>query len=72
MEKNAISSTSPSDATDMAIEKLNEAKNAVKAVIKVRAQNYLSFSRAANVAKEINDLIKVLSIYNHNQLITKL
>ena len=62
----------PEEATELAIEKLREAKNAVKNIVKVRAANKLSFTRAANVAKEINDLIRVLSIYNRDQLITKL
>ena len=63
---------SPVEAAGAAIEKLEEARSAVKRVVEVRAVNKLSFSRAANVAKEISDLIKVMSVYCREQVITKM
>ena len=52
----------PQQAAGFAIEMLAEAEKAVKNIVAVRRKNKLSANRSANVAREINDLIKVLKL----------
>lgn len=55
---------SPDEATQEALARLENAHTAILNLVKVRAYNKLSFTRVSGVAREVKDLIKVLSIYN--------
>jgi len=58
---------SPDSATRKAIELLASAKNAVGEIVEIRRREKLSATRAAHVAREINEIIKVLSLYIPNE-----
>jgi len=59
----------PDEATQKAIDLLDAAKMAVGEIVEIRRREKLSSTRASHVAREINEIIKVLSLYlpNENQ-----
>lgn len=57
----------PDDATRKAIELLEAAKHAVGEIVEIRRREKLSCTRASHVAREINEIIKVLSLYIPNE-----
>ncbi|MDL2230251.1 hypothetical protein LJB87_00460 [Alistipes sp. OttesenSCG-928-L06] len=57
----------PDGVTLKAIELLDAAKNAVGEIVETRRREKLSCTRAAHVAREINEIIKVLSLYLPNE-----
>lgn len=60
----------PDDATRKAIELLDAAKNAVGEIVEIRRREKLSSTRASHVAREINEIIKVLSLYIPNETLS--
>lgn len=52
-------------ATRQSLEAMKNARSEVERLVKVRADHKLSISRANSVAKELKELIKVLSLYNY-------
>lgn len=56
---------SVSCATSRSLEAMKAARNEVERLVKIRADHKLSNSRANSVAKELKELIKVLSLYNY-------
>jgi hypothetical protein len=57
----------PDGATQKAIDLLDAAKNAVDRIVEIRRREKLSSTRAAHVAREIHEIIKVLSLYLPNE-----
>ena len=57
----------PDSVTLKAIELLGEAKTAVGEIVETRRREKLSCTRASHVAREINEIIKVLSLYLPNE-----
>ena len=57
----------PDSATQKAIELLGAAKLAVGEIVETRQREKRSSTRAAHVAREINEIIKVLSLYLPNE-----
>lgn len=56
-------SRSSFEATLQAIKLLEEAKTVMREVVHLRMQEKMSYTRASNVGREINEIIKVLSLY---------
>lgn len=65
MKNPTLSQNSPSanEATQYAILQLQEAKATVQEIVQLRIKEKMSYTRASNVAREINEIIKVLSLY---------
>jgi len=59
---------SPDAATQKAIDLLGDAKDAVGQIVEIRRREKLSSTRASHVAREINEIIKVLSLYLPNEI----
>ncbi|MDR0954752.1 MAG: hypothetical protein LBM20_05155 [Rikenellaceae bacterium] len=57
----------PDAATQKAIDLLESAKEAVGEIVEIRRQEKLSCTRASHVAREINEIIKVLALYLPNE-----
>ena len=57
----------PDSLTRKAIELLGEAKNTVGEIVETRRREKRSSIRASHVAREINEIIKVLSLYLPNE-----
>ena len=58
---------SPDSTTMKAIGLLREAQSAVGEIVEVRRRDKLSSTRASHVAREIGEIIKVLSLYLPNE-----
>ena len=58
----------PDEATRNAIEWLVGAKEAVDEIVEIRRREKLSTTRASHVGREINEIIKVLSLYLPNEM----
>lgn len=52
-------------ATSRSLDAMKTAHSEVEHLVKIRADHKLSNSRANSVAKELKELIKVLSLYNY-------
>lgn len=57
----------PDEATTTAIDLLRWAREAVGEIVAVRRRDKLSSTRASHVAREIGEIIKVLSLYIPNE-----
>ncbi len=63
--KKIATDESVSCATSRSLEAMKTAQSEVERLVKIRADHKLSNSRANSVAKELKELIKVLSLYNY-------
>lgn len=61
----SINDESVSCATSRSLKAMETARNEVERLVRIRADHKLSNSRANSVAKELKELIKVLSLYNY-------
>ena len=59
----------PEEATRTTVQLLEVARCSVCRLAEIRARHKLSFSKTANVARELGDLIRVLSVYNRPETI---
>ncbi len=63
MVKQKTAGVAHDEAVARAIASLAAARESVAQLVEVRKRDKLSFTRAANVAREVGDLIKVISAH---------
>jgi hypothetical protein len=57
----------PDEMTRRAIDRLEEARTAVREIAEIRAREKMSSTRASHAAREIGEIIKILSLYLPNE-----
>ena len=71
MKRVACTQTTPRPAPDQptrkALDLLTASQQAVLEIVESRKQEKMSYTRASHVAREINEIIKVLSLYLPNE-----
>ncbi|MDR2937187.1 MAG: hypothetical protein LBU80_07625 [Rikenellaceae bacterium] len=66
MEKQKTTGVAHDEAVAQAVASLTAARESIKQLVEARKRDKLSFTRAANVAREVGDLIKVVSVHLNN------